>query len=155
MRYPQLLVHDADGALARALAPLAEARSPRWILRRPRRLDTCARLMTRGHPAVLVLRAGRDVTREMALVDRVRDANPEAQVIVVAVAASPALAGLAWHLGAAFVFTQDPAAEELFAVAEGLMQRSFDACGGRRRTDLLASGEGAGTTGTQEPDGDE
>lgn len=128
MRYPQVLVHDEEGGLARALAPLAEARKPPWTLRRPRRLDACARLVRRGHPCVLVLKAGRDLTREMGVVDRVRAANPEAQVIVVAAAASPALTALAWHLGAAYVFTAEPAPETLASVVEALMQRSYEQC---------------------------
>jgi DNA-binding NarL/FixJ family response regulator len=133
MRYPQVLIHDDDGGLARALTPLAETRKPRWVLRQPRRLDACARLVMRGHPSVLVVKAGRDVNREMALIDRVRAASPEVPVVVVAVAASPALTALAWHLGAAFVFTAEPAPEALVAVVEKLMQRAFESCRGRPR----------------------
>ena len=131
MRYPQVLIHDEEGGLARALTPLAEGRKPPWTLRRPRRLDACARLVTRGHPCVLVLKAGRDLTREMALLDRVRGASPEAQVIVVAAAGSPAFAALAWHLGAAYVFTAEPAPETLAVVVEALMQRSYEQCLGK------------------------
>jgi hypothetical protein len=130
MRYPQVLIYDEEGGLARALAPLAEARQPAWILRQPRRIDACARLVTRGHPSVLVLKAGRDLVREMTLIDRVRFASPEAQVVVVAIAASPALTALAWHLGAAFVFTADPAPEALADVIDGLLKRSFETCRG-------------------------
>ena len=130
MRYPQVLIHDDEGGLVRALTPLAAARKPAWVVRQPRRLDACARLVMCGHPTVLVLKAGRDLVREMTLIDRVRSASPEAQVVVVAAAASPALTALAWHLGAAFVFTTDPAPEALAEVIDGLLQRSFETCRG-------------------------
>lgn len=117
--------------MARALAPLAEARQPRWVLRQPRRLDACARLAMRGLPSVLVVKVGRDVSREMAVLDRVRAASPEVPIVVVAAAASPALTGLAWHLGAAYVFTTEPPAETLAAVVERLLQRTSETFGAR------------------------
>jgi hypothetical protein len=139
MRYPQLVIHEEDGALARALRPLAEARTPRWVLRQPRRLDSCLRLLGRGHPSVLVLKAGHDVVREMTLVERVGADIPEAGVVVIAAAASPALAGVAWHLGAGYVFTAEPTPETLVEVVQGLMERSCEKCLGAGVRGALAN----------------
>jgi hypothetical protein len=78
----------------------------------------------------LLVKTGRDLVREMTLLERVGGACPVTGVVVIAPAASPALAGLAWHLGAGYVFTSDPAPEALVPVIEGLMERSCQPCRG-------------------------
>jgi DNA-binding NarL/FixJ family response regulator len=126
MQYPQVLIHEEDGALARALRPIGDERSPRWVLREVRRIDACLAVLRRGHPAVVVVKAGREVGREMTLVERLHALCPEAPLVVVAPAASPALTALAWTLGAAYVFTSDPPREQLAEVIEGLLQRACE-----------------------------
>ena len=101
MRYPQLLVFEADGRLAALLGPVAERHA--WLLRQPRRVESCLRLLARGGPAVLVIRAGRDLEREFSLLERVTEQDPEAAVVLVTDGEHPRLAGLAWDLGATWV----------------------------------------------------
>ena len=101
MRYPQLLVYETDGLLASTLRPLAENR--KWILREPRQTAACLRLLRRAHPAVLVIKVGTDMSREMNLLERIRWLRPEAFTVVVLGAANPPVAALAWHAGATYV----------------------------------------------------
>jgi DNA-binding NarL/FixJ family response regulator len=131
MQYPQILIHDDDGALARGLRPLAEGRDQRWVVREARRLDACVAVLRRGHPAVFVIKAGREVTREMTLVERLHALCPETPIVVVAGGASPVLAALAWTLGADYVFTADPSREQLVEVIQGLLERACESCRGK------------------------
>ena len=101
MRYPQVLVYENDGRLAELLRRESEAR--RWSLREPRRQESCLRLLARGGPSVLVLKVGTDLTREFTLLERVSWLHPEAATVVAGDTENPALAGLAWDLGASFV----------------------------------------------------
>src|SRR5438105_2223442 len=101
MRCPQLLVYEGDGRLAAQLRPLAEER--RWSLREPRQLAGCLGLLERGGPSVLVLKTGRDLERELTLLERVRLLCPETATVVVGDADHPGLAALAWDLGATCV----------------------------------------------------
>jgi DNA-binding NtrC family response regulator len=101
MRYPQVLVYESDGRLAELLRREGEAR--RWTLREPRRLESCWRLLERGGPAVLVLKVGTDLVRELTLLERIKWLYPETASVVVGDTENPTLAGLAWDLGASFV----------------------------------------------------
>jgi hypothetical protein len=120
MRFPRLLVCEADGRLAVQLRKLAEER--RWSLREPRRPEACLRLLRRGGPSVLVLklsaatpreqtpdpvegatRRERAWVRELTLLERVGWHCPETATVVVGDAEHAALAGVAWDLGAAYV----------------------------------------------------
>jgi hypothetical protein len=103
MRYPQLVIFEGDGRLAALLRPAAEAGA--WALREPRQAGACLRLLGRGDPAVLMLRIGRDLERELTLLERATRLHPEAACVVVAEGDHARLAGLAWDLGAAFVVT--------------------------------------------------
>ena len=119
MRYPQVVVFEGDGRLAALLRPLAEGR--RWPLREPRQLAPCLRLLARGGPAVVVIRAGRDLEREFTLLERLRWLFPEVRLLVVTDGDHPALAGLAWDLGADCVLSPHSARELLPDVVAGLM----------------------------------
>ena len=68
MHMPQIVVYEPDGRLKLRLEELAERR--RWALREARRPETCLRLLGRGGPAVLIVKAGRDLERELALLER-------------------------------------------------------------------------------------
>lgn len=119
MRHPQLLVVEADGRLAELLRPLAEAN--RWLLREPLQADECLGLLARRGPAVVVVRVGRDLEKEFALVERTRWKHPEARVVVVGDAEHERVVGLAWDLGASHVHLPPAPRESLPAVVAGLM----------------------------------
>jgi hypothetical protein len=122
MRYPQLVIHEPDGALARALREFAEQK--RWVVRQPKRVDSCIRLLASGQPCVLVLRAGRDMMREMTLLERSCWLCPETPVVVVSEPENIPLNGLAWHLGVSCIVAPKQTPELLPAVVAGLMERS-------------------------------
>jgi hypothetical protein len=101
MRYPQVLVYESDGRLAEQLR--REGRPKEWVLREPRRLESCLRLLQRGGPSVLVLKVGKDLLREFTLLERVGWLFPETPTLIFCDTENRALAALAWDLGAAFV----------------------------------------------------
>lgn len=122
MQYPQVLIYENDGRLAALLQAQAEAQH--WALRQPRQVDACVRLLRRARPGVLVLKVGRDLSREFTLLERVRWLCPEAAAVVVADMHNAALAGLAWHLGAHYVLMPPQPREQLANVLAGLMKHS-------------------------------
>jgi DNA-binding NtrC family response regulator len=101
MHQAQVLVYEADGKLAAQLAD-ASARLG-FRLREVRKTDACLSCLRRYGPGVLVLRLGRDLERELTLLERVTWFFPDTPAIVVGESANPALLGLAWDLGAHFV----------------------------------------------------
>ena len=119
MRLPQLVVHERDGRLKSQLEALAERR--RWALRGASQAETCLRLLKAGGPAVLIVKAGRDPERELALLDRATWLYPDAPAVLVADGDQPELAGLAWDLGAAFVLSPPQPSERLAEIVAGLM----------------------------------
>lgn len=112
MRCPQVLVYETDGLLAHWLRRVGKESD--WSVREPRRLESCLRLLRRGHPTVLVLKVGQDLERELTLLERVSWLFPEVATVVVGDAENPVLAGLAWDLGAAFVLFPPLPRELLF-----------------------------------------
>jgi hypothetical protein len=119
MRYPQVLVWEGDGRLAALLRPAAEANG--WALHEPRQVGPCLRLLRRGRPGVLVLRLGRDLERELSLLDHVSWHCPGASTVVVLDSDHPRLAGLAFDLGAAWALLPPFSGERLLEVVLGLM----------------------------------
>lgn len=101
MRFPQILVYERDGRLARLLSETAEAN--RWVLREPRQIDHCLQLLRDGGPSVLVLRVGSKVESELDLLERTHRLRPDAAVFVVGEVENDPLAELAWDLGANYV----------------------------------------------------
>ena len=130
MRYPQVLVYEGDGRLAALLRPLTEER--RWSLREPRQPEQVLRQLRRSDSAVLVLKLGRDLERELTLLDRVAWLAPEAATVVVGDAGHAALAGLAWDLGAGNVHFPPQPRELLVEVVAGLVGRSDAAAAAAR-----------------------
>jgi hypothetical protein len=123
MRFPQLIVYESDGRLAALLRDLAAA--SRWSLREARQTDECLRLLASPTgPAVLVVRIGRDLEQEMALIEEVGHRYPGAAAVVVGDAEHDRLVGMAWDLGAAYVYVAPPR-EDLVAVVAGLMNVAF------------------------------
>jgi hypothetical protein len=117
--HPQILVYESDGRLAALLRPLAEER--KWALREPRQLAPCLRLLRRGGPGVLVLKAGRDLERELTLLERVAWSFPDTATVLVGDTDSALLAGLAWDLGADYVLFPPLPRERLPEIVAALM----------------------------------
>ena len=101
MQFPQILVFEADGRLTAALQSLAEELG--LIPRQVQQSEACRRALGKGGPNVLLLRAGRDLDREFALLDNVTRTMPETRVLVVLDQDDARLRSLAWDLGAAYV----------------------------------------------------
>jgi DNA-binding NarL/FixJ family response regulator len=120
MRFAQLLICETDGRLASALEPTAKMN--RWVLRQPRSIDSAIRLLERSAHAVVVLRVGRDVVRELTLLKRIGWYFPEVPVVVVTDSDDPALIGLTWELGAAYVFSGRGLSQHLAEAIGGFMK---------------------------------
>ncbi len=119
MRMPQIIVYEKDGRLKSQLEPLAEDR--RWALREARQPETCLSHLAQRGPAVVVVKAGRDLERELALLDRLTWLYPDAAAVVVADGDTASWAGMAWDLGAAYVLVPPQPRERLSEIVAGLM----------------------------------
>ncbi|HMC66908.1 MAG TPA: hypothetical protein VKI65_18370 [Gemmataceae bacterium] len=143
MRYPQVLVYEADGRLARLLQSGTESQrapeqepaekqdrlrtmiggavaSPFWLLE-PRGPDECLAALRRGGPSVLVLKLGRNLVEELGLLELVTWRFPDAGTVAVSSLTDAALAGLAWDLGASYVLYPPQPVELLSAIVAGLL----------------------------------
>ena|ERR1019366_5068426 len=100
MQQTQILAHGIEGALAQRLQELAQAQ--RCRLRETNQFAACRNLLQSSPPSVFVLRLGRDIERELALLEQVHACLPGTAIIVLGEADNPVLAGLVWELGATF-----------------------------------------------------
>lgn len=121
MRHPQVLVYETDRRLAAALQPLADRNN--WLLREPRQLSACLRLLDRGGPGVLLLRLSRDHERELDLLEKVSWLHPDAATVLVADSEHAALTGLAWDLGVRWILLSPFARDRLLEIVAGLMRQ--------------------------------
>lgn len=119
MNHPQILIVESDGRLADLLRPLAD--QERWSIREPRQSEACIRLLRQGGPGVLVLKLGRDLVRELELLDQLATVCPETGRVVVCDANHYQLAGLAWDLGANCVLFLPQPPDRLGEVVRNLM----------------------------------
>jgi hypothetical protein len=119
VRRAQVVVYESDGRLTGLLRERAQARG--WWLREVHQAGACLRVLEKGGGGVLVLRAGRDLERELALLERVTRRVPDAATVLVGDADSPALAGLGWDLGARYVLLPPQPRESLPDLVEALM----------------------------------
>jgi len=119
MRFSQLVVCESDGRLAGALESTAKAN--RWLLRRPRGVEGCVRFLQRSTRAVVTIKIGRDVVRELSLLERIGWLFPEVPIVAVTDGDDPALIGLTWDLGASYVASGRWSTQELCAVISGLI----------------------------------
>jgi hypothetical protein len=119
MHYPQLLVFESDGRLAKLLEGTAGIQ--RWAIRQPRRLESCLRLLGRGGPAILVVKLERDLEECLTILVRTTQSFPDTATVVVSDVAAPVLADLSWDLGASFVLCPPQPRERLLDVVAGLM----------------------------------
>jgi hypothetical protein len=123
MLYPQIVVKEADGQLAGQLRPLATAE--RWALRELRQSEPLFRTLATGGPTVFVLKFGDDPEAGLALLERVAWHLPDVAIVAVGdIETDPALAGLAWDVGAAHVLFPPQNRDLLPDIAAGLMRRA-------------------------------
>jgi hypothetical protein len=119
MRRAQVVVCETDGRLGALLRETAAARG--WWLREVRHAARILGLVRQGLAGVVVLKAGRDLEQEFAVLERIHRQFPDTAAVVVGDADQPALAGLAWDLGARFVLFPPLVREQLPEVVSGLM----------------------------------
>jgi hypothetical protein len=119
MHHPQILVLEADGRLAAQLRPTAAAH--KWLLREPRHLHACVRLLRHAEPGVVVVRIGRHLEHEFALLEQIAWLFPRVGRVVSGDSDHAWLAGLAWDLGADFVHLPPMPRDLLTEVVVGLM----------------------------------
>ena len=122
MQQTQVLTFGLHGVLAERLRELAQAQ--RFRLRETSQLPACRNLLQSAAPSVLVLMLGRDLERELALLEQVHACVPTTATIVVGEADHPALAGLVWELGATFrgSFRRRPVEVMITEVIAGLLR---------------------------------
>jgi hypothetical protein len=119
MRQRQVLICESDGRLAEVLRAGAEAGG--WRVREVRHPRVCLGLLPQGGDSVFVLRLGRDLQREMALLEEVSWLFPETATVVVCDADNAGLVQLAWDLGARFVLHPPQIRELLLEVVAGFL----------------------------------
>ncbi|HXD88835.1 MAG TPA: hypothetical protein VN641_20255 [Urbifossiella sp.] len=126
MRYPQLLVHDADGWVARQLAELAE--ESRWLLKEPKSRDAVLALVRDLRPTVLFLRVDPSDEKHpgLAILTDVLRSNPDAAIVAVSDVKLPDADRAAWtallfDLGARYVLFPPLTGPILEDLASGLM----------------------------------
>jgi hypothetical protein len=101
MHSAQVLAYENDGKLTERLRPLSKERG--FWLRQVRQHAACLQVLGRDAPDVLVLKLGRDLEREMSVLEQAGRLFPDTACIVVGDSDFPGLESLAWDLGARFV----------------------------------------------------
>lgn len=123
MQQTQVLTYgmDLNGVLTERLRELAQRQ--RFWLRETSQFAACRNLLLTGAspPSVFVLVLGRDLERELALLEQVHACLPTTRTIVVGETDHPALAGLAWELGAAFALFPPMPVEVITELIERLL----------------------------------
>jgi ActR/RegA family two-component response regulator len=119
MRFPQLIIYETDGRLARMLE--ATAGTHRWALRQPRRIESCLQLMRGGGPAIVVVKVENDLESALTLIERALLLFPDADVVVVLDRDEAVLSELAWDLGACYVLAPPQPRDRLLDVVANLM----------------------------------
>jgi hypothetical protein len=119
MLHPQVLVYESESHVAQLLR-----REPgrNWLLREPRRVEACLRLLRGAAPSVLIVSLGRDLMEELTLVDRVGWFFPDTATVVVGGTVNQQLEDLAWDLGAAYVLFPPQSRGLLPRIVDALMQ---------------------------------
>jgi DNA-binding NtrC family response regulator len=119
MRFPQLIIYETDGRLARMLE--GTAGTHRWALRQPRHIESCLQLMRGGGPAIVVVKVENDLESVMTLIERTAQLLPDADVVVVLDRDEAMLVELAWDLGACYVLAPPQPRDRLVDVVANLM----------------------------------
>ena len=119
MQQTQVLTYGIEGVLAQRLRELAEAR--RFWLRETSQYAACRNLVQTSPPTVFALMLGRDLERELALLDEVHTCLRGTAIVAISETDNPVLAGLAWDLGATFVLFPPTPAEVIGEVIERIL----------------------------------
>ena len=122
MHQTQIVTYKIDGAIAVRLRELAQAR--RFWLRETSQLDACRNLVQTTAPAILVLVLGGDLERELTLLEQVHASMPGTSIVALGEVDNPVLAGLAWDLGAKFVFFPPTSAHAVNEVIGRLLEEA-------------------------------
>ncbi len=122
MQQTQVLTYGLHGVLAERLREVAQAR--RFWLRETSQLAACRNLVQTSPPSVFILVLGRDLERELTLLEQVHACVPTTATIVVGDADHPALVGLAWELGATFALFPPTSVEMITELVGGLLPRA-------------------------------
>jgi DNA-binding response OmpR family regulator len=101
MRQAQIIAYGFDPALLGPLHKRAQDHGV-WV-REVQQIRAAKNLLRQGDVAVLLVMLGKDIVEELSLVELVGRAAPDVGVIVVGDTDNPALAALAWDLGACCV----------------------------------------------------
>jgi hypothetical protein len=120
MRHRQVLICESDGKLAGVLRECVKEHG--WRIREVRHPRVCLGLLPQGGESVFVLRLGRDLHRELSLLEQVTWLFPETASVIVCDADNPALAQLVWDLGAKFVLHPQQVRELLPEVVAGYLK---------------------------------
>jgi hypothetical protein len=126
MRYPQVVIREADGWIAKQLRDLAA--ESRWLVREPRSVDTALSLALERRPTVLFVQVepGEDKAEGFALVADAHRSCPDVPVVAVSDVKLPDADRVAWSavlldLGARYVLFPPLARPVLEDVLSGLM----------------------------------
>jgi hypothetical protein len=122
MQHAQLVAFGVEGLLGEIVRELAQ-RQELW-LRDVRHVKTCLSVLRSGGVGVLVLRLGKNLDQELALLEQVRRLFPATRTIVVGPADNVSLAALAWDLGAAYVLFPPQPVESIRDVLLGFLSKS-------------------------------
>ena len=122
MQQTQIVTLGLDGVLAERLRELAQTR--RIWLRETSQIGACRNLVESTAPSVLVLVLGRDLEKELALLEQTHAALPETATIVVGETGNPAIEGLAWELGATYVVFPPTPIERVGEIIMRLLEES-------------------------------
>jgi DNA-binding NarL/FixJ family response regulator len=147
MRYPQIILFEADAAIAQCLEPVAQDR--RWLLRQPRQAPACIGLLRGGGPAVLVIKIGRHLIRELTFLNQVHEYYADAPVVVVSDSEDYLLLRLAMELGASFVLMPPQSRQDLSEIVAKLMEASI------RRSTLIEAVVDEGAVSSQDQSAEE
>jgi hypothetical protein len=112
------MIFEAEDRLATLLRTTAEQAA--WRLRELRRPEAVLDVLGEGSP-VLVIRLGRDLFEELALLEQVQWSYPETAVVIVSNVEHPELTTLLWELGATAVLQPSDALGELPELVTSLM----------------------------------
>jgi DNA-binding NarL/FixJ family response regulator len=119
MHQAQVLTYGIQGVVAERLRELAQTR--RFWLRETSQLAACRNLVQLAPPSVFILILGRDLERELELLEQVHACLPGTPTIVVGDADHPSLVGLAWDLGATFALFPPISVELITELVAGFL----------------------------------
>ena len=126
MRFPQIVIRESEGWVARQLHEAAEEH--RWLVREPRTLTETRTLVREPRPTLLVLQVepASEDPAPFALIADVNQRNPDVATIVVSDTKLPDAERVAWtavlfDLGASFVLFPPLSKSVLEDAATGLL----------------------------------